>query len=159
MDRIPPKLGVVVIIIIALAFVGMRSFKIIPPGHVGVATLFGEVQVKPYAEGLNFPVNPLYGWHVYDARQKTHKETANVPSQDQLQTKLEVSVQYRIMAERAPAILQNTGTAEAAISVHLIPKLRSLLREQGKSIRRAEDFFLEETQETLQASLTAGLRD
>jgi regulator of protease activity HflC (stomatin/prohibitin superfamily) len=45
------------------------------------------------------------------------------------------------------------------VRVHLIPKLRSLLREQGKSIVRAEDFFLEATQTTLQIALTDGLRD
>ena len=86
-------------------------------------------------------------------------ETANVPSQDQLQTKLDVSVQYRIDGAMAPNILQETGDANSAVRVHLIPKLRSLLREQGKSIKRAEDFFQEETQETLQFALTEGLSD
>jgi regulator of protease activity HflC (stomatin/prohibitin superfamily) len=96
---------------------------------------------------------------MFDARKKTHLETANVPSQDQLQTRLDVSVQYRIDGAMAAKILGATGTAEAAVRVHLVPKLRSLLREQGKSVRRAEDFFLEETQETLQTALTDGLRD
>jgi regulator of protease activity HflC (stomatin/prohibitin superfamily) len=59
----------------------------------------------------------------------------------------------------APDILEATGDAESAVRVHLIPKLRSLLREQGKSIVRAEDFFLEATQDTLQTALTDGLRD
>jgi regulator of protease activity HflC (stomatin/prohibitin superfamily) len=45
------------------------------------------------------------------------------------------------------------------IEVQLIPKLRSLLREQGKSIARAEDFFLEETQERLQTDLTYSLSE
>ena len=57
----------------------------------------------------------------------------------------------------APVILEQTGDARQAVHVHLIPKLRSLLREQGKSIKRAEDFFLEETQEKLQIGLTEGL--
>jgi regulator of protease activity HflC (stomatin/prohibitin superfamily) len=82
-----------------------------------------------------------------------------VPSQDQLQTRLDVSVQFRIDGSMAPRILEETGDADTAVRVHLIPKMRSLLREQGKSIRRAEDFFLEETQETLQTALTEGLRD
>ena len=77
-----------------------------------------------------------------------------MPSQDQLQTKLDVSVQFRIDGSMAPEILKNTGDANAAVRVHLIPKLRSLLREQGKSIKRAEDFFLESTQENLQTGLT-----
>ncbi len=34
-----------------------------------------------------------------------------------------------------------------------------MLREQGKSIKRAEDFFLEATQDTLQTALTEGLKD
>lgn len=96
---------------------------------------------------------------MYDAREKTHLETANVPSQDQLQTKLDVSVQYRIDGVMAPVILEQTGDETAAVRVHLVPKLRSLLREQGKSIVRAEDFFKEETQEKLQTGLTDGLRE
>ena len=147
------------IVVIVLVLIGMNFYKTIPPGHVGVATLFGNVQAVGYEQGLHIPVNPLYRWTIYDARQQTHMETANVPSQDQLQTKLDVSVQYRIIGAMAPSILQETGDARKAVEVHLKPKLRSLLREQGKSIKRAEDFFREETQEALQAGLTDGLRD
>ncbi len=137
----------------------MNFYKTVPPGRVGVATLFGNVQQQEYSQGLHIPVNPLYRWTLFDAREQTHLETANVPSQDQLQTKLDVSVQYRIIGSMAPTILQETGDAAKAVQVHLKPKLRSLLREQGKSIKRAEDFFREETQEALQVSLTGGLRD
>lgn len=147
-----------VIIIAVLVALGMNFYKTIPPGHVGVAALFGKVKQEEYPQGLHIPVNPLYRWSLYDARQQTHLETANVPSQDQLQTKLDVSVQYRIIGSMAPAILEETGTADKAVEVHLKPKLRSLLREQGKSIKRAEDFFREETQEALQTSLTNGLK-
>ncbi len=146
--------GVLVIVVVI-----MNVIKTVPVGHVGVATLFGKAQAEGYPEGLHIPVNPLYKWTMFDARKKTHLETANVPSQDQLQTRLDVSVQYRIDGSMASKILGATGTAEAAVRVHLVPKLRSLLREQGKSVVRAEDFFLEETQETLQTALTDGLRD
>ncbi|RLA30844.1 MAG: prohibitin family protein, partial [Gammaproteobacteria bacterium] len=137
----------------------MNFYKTIPPGRVGVATLFGNVVAEEFTQGLHIPVNPLYRWVLFDARQKTHQETANVPSQDQLQTRLDVSVQYQVDGSMAPEILEETGDAEAAVRVHLIPKLRSLLREQGKSIVRAEDFFKEATQTTLQIALTDGLRD
>ena len=150
----PLTIGIIVVIAIAMNF-----YKTIPPGHVGVATLFGNVQEHAYTQGLHVPVNPLYRWIVFDAREQTHMETANVPSQDQLQTKLDVSVQYRIIGSMAPTILQETGDARKAVEVHLKPKLRSLLREQGKSIKRAEDFFKEETQEALQRGLTEGLRE
>lgn len=150
---------IAIVVIGLLLLVGSNFYQTVPPGHVGVATLFGNVVEEGYTEGLHIPVNPLFKWTLFDARQQTHLETANVPSQDQLQTKLDVSVQYRIIGSMAPSILQETGSARQAVEVHLKPKLRSLLREQGKSIKRAEDFFLEETQETLQRSLTEGLRE
>ncbi len=161
MARVNPQKNLVVIVVgvVVLGLVGMQFVKTIPPGRVGVATLFGNVQPNGYTQGIHIPVNPLYRWTLYDARQKTHLETANVPSQDQLQTKLDVSVQYRINGAMAPIILEETGDENAAVRVHLIPKLRSLLREQGKSIKRAEDFFLEETQEVLQSALTTGLTE
>ena len=136
----------------------MNSFKSIPAGHVGVSTLFGRVNGATYGEGLHFPVNPFYRWHEYDARQKTHKETSAVPSQDQLSTELDVSIQYRIMGSMAAKILSDTGRAEDAVQVHLVPKLRSVLREQAKGIKRAEDFFLEATQARLQESLRTELQ-
>jgi regulator of protease activity HflC (stomatin/prohibitin superfamily) len=149
-------LGVAALVVVAF---GSRLYQVVPPGHVAVATLFGSVRPEPYAEGLHVPVNPLYDWYLFDVRQKSHKETANIPSQDQLQTTVDVSVQYRLAASAAPRILQETGRAEDVLNVHLVPKLRSLLREQGKTIKRAEDFFLEENQTALQRSLQADLRD
>ena len=152
------KVGIIVLIILIFLLFGKRFLISVDSGHVAVATLFGEVQTEVYTEGLHIPVNPLYKWHVYDARQKTHKEQANVPTQDQLQTSLEVSVQFRLKGEATPAILKSTGTFDDVIRVHLVPTLRSLLREQGKAIANAEDFFLEETQENLQTALLSGLK-
>ena len=149
---IPIAVGVVILLVVVA-----NCYMSVPAGHVAVATLFGEVQDKPYKEGLHFPVNPLLEFHRYDARQKSHFETAQVPSQDQLQTKIDVSVQYRIRASQVSSILKETGTVGQMVEVHLVPKLRSSLREQGKTIKRAEDFFLEETQEQLQVALLADL--
>lgn len=161
MARTEAPRGVVAIvaIVVVSSLVWFFFVKTVPPGRVGVATLFGNVVQEGFTQGIHVPVNPLYGWTMFDAREKTHLETANVPSQDQLQTRLDVSVQYRIDAVMAPRILEETGDAESAVRVHLVPKLRSLLREQGKSIKRAEDFFLEATQDTLQTALTEGLKD
>ncbi len=146
------KLIPVLVVLLVLAWAASRCVKVIEAGHVGVATLFGSVQAEPYEPGFHI-VNPLLGWTSFDARQKTHMEQAGVPSQDQLTTEVDISVQYRIIASMAPDIYTQTGTAEQAVNVHLIPKVRSVLREQGKSIVRAEDFFLEETQQKLQTSL------
>lgn len=157
--KIPKSLVVIIVIVGIFMWFGSSLYQQVPAGYVGVATLFGEVQSDPYEEGLHIPVNPFYEWFLYDVRQKSHLEEANVPSQDQLQTKIQVSVQFRLMNDMAPKILQETGAAQDVLRVHIVPKLRSLLREQGKAIKRAEDFFLEETQQNMQTSLVGGLRD
>jgi len=158
-ERITPKMIAIIIVIFFVIIFGNKLFKVIPAGHVGVVTLFGKVGQKEYTEGLQFPVNPLYKWHLFDARQRSHKETAMVPTQDQLQTTIDVSVQFRLDASKAPQILRDTGDDERLLEVHLVPPLRSILREQGKTVRRAEDFFLEETQAQLQGTLLSGLKE
>ena len=159
MNQIPRPLIIAGLIVMIVLFFGSQFYQSVPAGHVAVATLFGSVKPEPYEAGLHIPVNPLYNWHFYDVRQKTHLEQASVPSQDQLQTKIDVSVQYSLVRRDAPRILKETGTAQDVVKVHIIPKLRSLIREQGKAVKRAEDFFLEESQVTLQTALLEGLRD
>ena len=157
-QQLPKSFIIAVPVVLFFLIFGAQLYKSVPAGHVAVATLFGDVQAKPYEEGLHIPVNPLYDWHLYDVREKTHQETASVPSQDQLQTKIDVSVQYQLIRADAPRMLKETGRAEDIVRVHIVPKLRSLIREQGKTIKRAEDFFLEETQQNLQDQLVTDLR-
>ena len=159
MIQLPKSILGIIAAVFVLFLISPRFYQSVPAGHVAVATLFGEVQPKHFREGLHIPVNPLYEWYEFDVRQKTHSETSNVPSQDQLQTKIDVSVQYRLVAADTPRILKETGNIDAVRAVHIVPKLRSLIREQGKTIKRAEDFFLEATQSTLQVALLEGLKD
>ncbi|MBN2069428.1 MAG: prohibitin family protein [Opitutales bacterium] len=144
------------LIVIGLVF-GSRCVKTIEAGNVGVATLFGDIKGKPYGAGLHF-VNPLYKWTMYDIREQQVTERANMPSQDQLQTQIDVSVVFNFNGEMASAILGETGDSDRVIAVHMIPSLRSLIREQGKSITKAEDLFLKSTQERLQSKLYEDLR-
>ena len=159
MKKLNISFGIIGVLLVLVFWFGSSMYQKVPAGYVGVATLFGEVKKEPFEEGLHVPVNPFYEWYFYDVRQKSHLEEANVPSQDQLQTKIQVSVQFRLQGENAPKILQETGQAQDVLIVHIVPKLRSLMREQGKTIRRAEDFFLEETQQNMQTSLLEGLKD
>lgn len=148
--------GVVIALVVLF---GARFVKTVAPGHVAVASLFGQVEPKAYEEGLHFPVNPMLVWYDYDAREDQIFESAKVPSQDQLQTEIDVTVVYRVNAAMAPDILKQTGEKARVVEVHLKPALRSYLREAGKSIERAEDFFLERTQDHLQSYITTKLRD
>ena len=143
--------------LVVLAVAGSFFFKTIPAGHVGVATLFGKVQADEYPAGMHFPVNPLYGWTDYDVRDKEHKEVATVPSRDQLTTEIDVSVVYNVLPDRAAVMKGEIGTREDALDVHIVPKLRSLVREQGKTVDKAEEFFQAETQERLTRDIQSKL--
>ncbi len=152
-----PRLATGLAVLLILIIFGGRFIRVIPPGHVGVAILFGSVQDEPLPEGFHV-VNPLLSWETYDVRQKTLKESALVPTRDQLQTKLDVSVQYRLVASMTPRILQNTGRAEQMRDIHLIPTLRSMVREQGATIKNAEDFFNADTRRQLETGLLSQLQ-
>ena len=128
MEKFRTILVVVAVIVGIFFWFASSLYQKVPAGYVAVATLFGEVISQPFEEGLHIPVNPFYDWYFYDVRQKSHLEEANVPSQDQLQTKIQVSVQYRLISDSAPSILQETGQAADVLRVHIVPKLRSLVR-------------------------------
>ncbi len=155
-----PKLTAVAIAVLMVVLFGRQFFHQVPAGHVGVATFFGEVQERAYGEGAHFPVNPLYAWRDLDVRQKTNKlGSVEVPTRDQLLTKVDLSIQYRLNGSKAPEMFRATGDASAVVAVHMIPKVRSLVRELGTKIERAEDFFQEETRDLLAVRLREGLME
>lgn len=141
-----------------IVYVALFWVQQVPAGHVKVATLFGEVQTQVYPEGLHFPVNPLYVWDQYDVRQKTQKfDKMGVPSQDQLISHFDVSLQYRIIGQKAPEIKKNTGTAGDVVAIHVVPYFRSLIREQGKTVANAEEFYSESVQNRMQVEMMEAL--
>ena len=152
---LPLGLGGIIVILVFI-FVATRFFTTIPAGHVGVGTLFGKVQANIYTEGIHI-INPLLKITLFDARQKTHKETMGVPSSDQLITKFDLSIQYRLIKEQAPVMLKETGTPKEVLDVHMIPLLRSQMREIGKSVARAENFYEQAVQQRIQVELLSSL--
>lgn len=142
--------------VLFLVMAAPRFVKIVPPGHVSVSDLFGEINPEPVPSGAHL-VNPLLRWHNFDVRENTHKESAQVPTRDQLQTKVDISVQWRINPAMAAELFKKVGTREQAVAVYLVPKVRSMVREQGTTIAKAEDFFLEETRSRLEDTLLSGL--
>ncbi len=153
-----PKLASVAIVALLVLMFGQRFFHSVPAGHVGVAVLFGEVQAEPYPEGLNL-VNPFLTWVDMDVRQDSFKIVQlEMPTRDQLLSKVDLSIQWRLDASQAPFIYRDTGDKERIVQVHLHPQARSLIRELGTKIDRAEDLFKDEVREQLANALSEGLR-
>ncbi|MBJ19336.1 MAG: hypothetical protein CL933_07915 [Deltaproteobacteria bacterium] len=152
-----PKLASVAIVALLVLMFGQRFLHSVPAGHVGVAILFGEVQASPYPEGLHF-VSPFLSWADLDARQDSFKiSQLEMPTRDQLLSKVDLSIQWRLDSARAPEIFRDTGDKERMVAVHLHPKARSLVRELGTKIDRAEDLFKDEVRDRLALLLTEEL--
>jgi regulator of protease activity HflC (stomatin/prohibitin superfamily) len=155
-----PKLTLVLIVVLLVLVFGRQFFHQVPAGHVGVATFFGEVEDRTYAEGPHFPVNPLLTWYDMDVREKSTKLTGvEVPTSDQLLTKVDLSIQYRLDGSKAPMMYRETGDESQVIQVHLIPKVRSLVRQVASDIPRAEDFFIQQTRDRLANEVQIGLSE
>lgn len=139
--------------------IAMNCYTTVPAGHNKVATLFGEVQPTPLDEGLHI-INPLLNFTEFDLRAVTETWTdVQVPSQDKLKTSMDVSVTFHLDGARTPMILKETGTLHDAIAKHVTPKVRSLLREAGKSVEQSQDFYLDIVQQELQVYVEEGLTE
>lgn len=134
------------------------SITIVPVGHVGVYTLFGDVRAEEMQPGF-YLCNPLATIYDIDVRRKTHKEKVSIPCQDQLTVECDISIQWRVISASAAESLQDTGGVAELLEVHLVPTLRSKAREEGKSIERSELLFQETTQTALQGAVLTGLQE
>src|SRR5207245_10371009 len=73
------QLGILLLVIILL----MASTTSIPTGNVGVLRLFGRVTGEALREGIHL-VNPLKAVQTLYIQQKSVKESANVPADEEL---------------------------------------------------------------------------
>ncbi len=143
--------------IIVFLFAALTPFTTIPAGHVGVATLFGKVDTTELPEGFHI-INPLKKIQKIDCRNKELTlMDVGVPSQDQLTTEVDVTLKWRVDRNQAAEAVQDTGNVAALETVHLTPKLRSLIREAGKGIENAEDFYKDDIQVFMQTRILEGL--
>ena len=134
-------------------------FTTIPAGHVGVSSLFGKVDNEELNEGFHL-INPLKKVRKIDCRNKELTiDDVGVPSQDQLTTDVDVTLKWRVDRTKAAEAYKETGDVTALETVHLTPKLRSLIREAGKGIKNAEDFYSDEVQVSMQARILGGLEN
>ncbi|MCP3675364.1 MAG: prohibitin family protein [Gammaproteobacteria bacterium] len=148
-----------ILILIFLVWLGMNSYTTVPPGHNKVATLFGDVQEDVINEGFHI-VNPLLKFYTYDLRVQTETwKKIQVPSQDKLKTSMDISVTFKTDPNYTPSMLKETGSLKDAISKLLTPKVRSLLREAGKTVAKSQDFYLDTVQQELQIYMESGLTD
>ncbi len=95
-------------VVLPALIVLLSTFKVIPAGHVGVATLFGQVQPKPLQEGLNF-INPLLDVTQMSTQVQRRTGRYDAASEDLQAVHVEMVLNYRLIPERAPDVYQKIG--------------------------------------------------
>jgi regulator of protease activity HflC (stomatin/prohibitin superfamily) len=133
------KTGRLVGIGIALAGFAAASFVQIEPGTVGVPKLFGKIQGSILTEGLNV-VNPLVEVVKFDVRTQNYTmsgvhnegdkegdDAIKVLSSDGLEVGIDLTVLYRVLAEKAPDVLRTVGVGYRDVVVR--PLTRTKIRD------------------------------
>ncbi len=101
------------------------SVAYVPPGHVGVLTLFGRVTGEALPEGTHL-VNPFKVNHTTSIRTQEEKERASVPSNEGLIMTLDTSLLFRLNPEKAAEVYRTVGPLYVEVIVE--PNLRSSIR-------------------------------
>lgn len=149
------SLGVIIGLVLLVL---INSFTTVPAGHTKVATLFGNVVNIPLREGFHI-VNPLLDFTKFDVRSQTFTwKEIEVPSQDKLKTKMDISITFNLIASETPNMKATVGNGASVLATYITPKVRSVLREAGKTVLQSQDFFLDTVQLELQDYVETKLR-
>jgi len=121
-------LGIAAFVLVILLF---SSITRVNTGHVGVLTLFGQVQMgETLPEGIHL-INPLKTNNEMSIQTQTIKESASVPSSEGLMMSLDTSLIYHLNPDRAAEVFQKIGADYEDKVVE--PTLRSAIREATAS--------------------------
>ena len=112
------RIGAVVVLLIGVL---MASFRVIEPGRVGVQVLFGSVQERILASGLNM-VNPLVDVEDFNVKTQNYTMSAirqegerqgddaiRVLTADGLEVIIDLTILYSVRPAAAPQILSTIG--------------------------------------------------
>lgn len=113
--------GVPVIIIAAV--IGLKSFTIVPAGHVGVVTQFGQVKEFTYDEGLHIK-SPITTVHKFSVQTSKVEAEASAASKDLQTVAASIAVNYRLKAETIADQYRNVkGSYEVTIAAPAIQEV------------------------------------
>jgi regulator of protease activity HflC (stomatin/prohibitin superfamily) len=141
-------------------FLMFSSLVIVPPGHVGVPVIFGAVSDTVYGSGLHFkwPVAEVVKMSVQeraytmgvvsDRGQVDPTDIITVLTNEGMKVDIDITVQYQILPEKTPWILNNKvwGNVDNFEHQYVRPEIRRAIRDvcakysaqQLYSSRRAE---------------------
>jgi prohibitin 1 len=136
LSQIQPQLRWLLAAVVLAVFLLMSTFRVVPPGHVGVLVLFGKVH-DAVAEGLHV-VNPLMSMQLLSVRTQEIFEHAEAPSKEGLNVALEVTCLYHLLPDQAARVYRQIGVHYDEVVVK--PQFRAAIR--GITVRHeAKDLY------------------
>jgi prohibitin 2 len=142
-DRLPPAARSAAPVLVLLLAIGVPAailafsiFRIIPAGHVGVKVLFGQVDPLPLREGLNVVWNPLNDMVLMDGRVGRHSAKYDAASKDLQAVHVEMILNYRLMADRAPEVFKGIGLNYSSVIID--PAAQEVLKANAATHNAAE---------------------
>ncbi len=131
-----PRLVLILAIGIPAGILAFSILRIIPAGHIGVKVLFGQVEPVPLREGLNVVWNPLYDIVTMDARVEKHTAKYDAASNDLQAVHVEMVLNYRLMADRAPEVYRTIGLGYSGLIID--PAAQEVLKANTATHNAAE---------------------
>jgi regulator of protease activity HflC (stomatin/prohibitin superfamily) len=146
------RYGSIIAFVVAIIFIALAVTVVVPPGHVGVQILFGSVYDKEFVSGLHLK-NPMSEVRLISVRSAVYTmsivpeegqtygdDSIDVLSNEGMTLKMDISVQYRIIAEEASWILKNKvyNTEAQFESDYIRPEIRTAIRNIAADHTAAE---------------------
>ena len=144
-NRLAVRTVVFLVGVIAAIAAILKTLAIIPPGTVGVVSLFGQVSSTPLEPGIHL-LNPFAEVVYFSTRIRDIKENVDTTSQEGLNLNMDVSLEYKLSPQKAAAVYTTIGTDETEI---LVSRFRSTIRAITASYP-ASDVYSTKRQEVAQ---------
>lgn len=136
---------------LAVLFFVFSALVVIPPGHVGVKVLFGEVKPEIVEEGLHGK-NPFVRVEkmtiqtqsytmsgIVDEGEKDDRSDAiEALSKDNLSVTLDITVLYKLVSADAPEIYRILGSTSTYTEKVLRPGIRTAIRNSASKYKASE---------------------
>ena len=95
-------------VLLGLLIVVLSSFVVVDAGHIGVVTVFGNVEKEPLYNGLHF-VLPYKDVVQMDTRVQKHEARYDAASVDIQAVHAVMALNYRLIGDRAPEVYRTVG--------------------------------------------------
>jgi len=95
-------------VLLGLLIVVLSSFVVVDAGHIGVVTVFGNVEKEPLYNGLHF-VLPYKDVVQMDTRVQKHEARYDAASVDIQAVHAVMALNYRLIGDRAPQVYRTVG--------------------------------------------------